>query len=476
MAPITVPSEMDNKDFLQMTAKSHVLESEDMPNGLRKLGMHIGDHVYPVYLGYNKLPELIAELKKLDLDKVFLGYDEMTAKHCGPKLEAELTKAGVPFQRCVMGLTEAAKTVSTLDMILETFLKGGGSRKTIMMPVGGGIVSNTFGLAAGLLFRGIRLVQVPTSFLNAHDAAASSQKQAVNHAGYKNIVGLYHCPHMVLVDTSFYSSLGSVQMKAGLGELTKNAALFGGVHYDLMKKTTKVKGWQLSGEDLVEATFTGIGAKDMLLKLDPREKHIALLFEYGHTIGHALELTEGTITSHGEGVAIGMLGASYIAHKMGIMSDKDREEHDELIKWLDPEIYLPDRDLTEEVLDKVLHDNKRGYIPEKEGFAPFILAKRIGEMHYPNIYYLEYVPVPLVKEAIVYVVDRMRKRGYTGGKAGEPGATRKGRSAKPLKRHPSSFIYGDDLPEAKLAKTLDKGLTKEKSIKLQDGFKPAPKQ
>lgn len=117
------------------------------------------------------------------------------------------------------------------------------------------------------------------------------------------------------MDTSFYTSLGKAQMKAGLGELTKNAALFGGVHHELIKKTVGVSGYKLSGEQLVEATFTGIGAKDMLLRLDPREKHIALLFEYGHTIGHALELTEGTVTSHGEGVAIGMLGASYIAHK-----------------------------------------------------------------------------------------------------------------------------------------------------------------
>eukprot|EP00303_Exanthemachrysis_gayraliae_P000592 CAMPEP_0206007716 /NCGR_PEP_ID=MMETSP1464-20131121/6063_1 /ASSEMBLY_ACC=CAM_ASM_001124 /TAXON_ID=119497 /ORGANISM="Exanthemachrysis gayraliae, Strain RCC1523" /LENGTH=467 /DNA_ID=CAMNT_0053381219 /DNA_START=16 /DNA_END=1419 /DNA_ORIENTATION=- len=464
MAPPTVPADMDNKDFLRKTANEHVLEHEDLPNGLRKISMHIGEQVFPVYLGYQKLPELISELKKLDADKIFLGYDEMTYKHCAPKLEAELTKQGLPFQRCIMGLTESAKTTKTLDMILETFLKGGGSRKTVMMPVGGGIVSNTFGLAAGLLFRGIRLVQCPTSFLNAHDAAASSQKQAVNHSGYKNIIGLYHVPTMVLVDTDFYSSLGMVQMKAGLGELTKNAALFGGVHYDLMKKTTKVKGWKLTGEDLVEATFTGIGAKDMLLKLDPKEKHIALLFEYGHTIGHALELTEGTITSHGEGVAIGMLGASYISEKMGIMSPEDRKEHDALVEWLDPEIYLPDRDLTEEVLDKVLHDNKRGYIPEKEGHAPFILNKRVGEMHYPNIYYLEYVPVPLVKEAIVYVVDRMRKRGYSSA---TPSETKTRRAAKPLKRHPSSFVYDADLPDAKVAKTLEQGITKDKSIKFE---------
>ncbi|KAG8461121.1 hypothetical protein KFE25_003690 [Diacronema lutheri] len=468
MAPLHIPAEMDNKDFLQKTAREHKLESKQLPNGVKELTMHIGDHTYPVYLGYNKLPELVGELKKLDLDKVFLGYDEMTAKHCGHRLEAELSKQGIAFERHVMGLTEAAKTVSTLDGVLETFLKMGGSRKTVMMPVGGGIVSNTYGLAAGLLFRGIRLVQVPTSFLNAHDAASSSQKQAVNHAGYKNIVGLYHCPTMVLVDTSFYASLGKSQMKAGLGELTKNAALFGGVHHELMKRTVAVKGYQLSGEDLVEATFTGIAAKDMLLKLDPREKHIALLFEYGHTIGHALELTEGTVTSHGEGVAIGMLGASFIANKMGIMSDADRAEHDQLIEWLDPEILLPERDITAEVLDKVLHDNKRGYIPEKEGHAPFILNKRIGEMHYPNIYYLEYVPVPLVQQAIEYVVERMRKRGYDAdpAKDGTPKATTR-RAAKPLKRHPSSFVYGDDLPEAKVAKTLEKAVTSEHTISMR---------
>uniref|UniRef100_A0A7S4F5L7 3-dehydroquinate synthase domain-containing protein n=1 Tax=Chrysotila carterae TaxID=13221 RepID=A0A7S4F5L7_CHRCT len=290
-------------------------------------------------------------------------------------------------------------------------------RKTVVMPVGGGIVANTYGLAAGLLFRGIRLVQCPTSFLNAHDAAASSQKQAINHTGYKNIVGLYHVPTMALIDTSFYETLGVTELKAGLGELTKNAALFGGQHYELIKKTTMTKGVALSGDDLVEATYIGLGAKDMLLAIDPKEKHLALLFEYGHTVGHALELTQGVRTSHGEGVTIGMLAASYISNKMGIMGDADREAHDALVLALDPQIEIPKRDITEEVLDKVMHDNKRGYLPEREGFCPFILNQRIGEMHAPNKFYLEYVPVPLVREAIIYVVDRMRRAMAAGGLA-----------------------------------------------------------
>ena len=78
---------------------------------------------------------------------------------------------------------------------------------------------------------------------------------------------------------SLLQTLGETEVKAGLGELTKNAALFGGKHYELMKKTTMAKGWRLSGEDLVEATYVGLGAKDMLLRHDPKEKNLALLFE-----------------------------------------------------------------------------------------------------------------------------------------------------------------------------------------------------
>eukprot|EP01052_Picozoa_sp_SAG31_P051048 SAG31_NODE_11939_length_983_cov_2.643665_3_plen_159_part_01 len=159
------------------------------------------------------------------------------------------------------------------------------------MPVGGGIVSNLFGLVSGLLFRGatahhstppstiarslsvarasctsphshhggtgagIRLVQMPTTFLNAHDAV-TSKKQAVNHAGYKNIVGMFHLPSLVLVDTGYFATLGQQEFKSGLGELTKNAALFGKDHYELMKSTVLDHGWQITAEEQTEAVFS----------------------------------------------------------------------------------------------------------------------------------------------------------------------------------------------------------------------------
>jgi len=379
-------------------------------DGVKEMTMHIGEETFPVLLGNNKLSVFVSELKKLNADCLYLGYDENTVVYCAPQLEAELNAQGVKFFSYVMGLTEENKDLNTLDNILKNFFQHGGSRKTVVVPVGGGIVANTFGLAAALLFRGIRLVQCPTTLLNAHDAAASSQKQAINHAGYKNVVGCFYKPTFAFVDTSFFSTLGETEIKAGLGELTKNAALFGGRHYDFIKNKVMKKGpMGLSGEDLRDATFLGLGAKDMLLEHDPREKTIAIIFEYGHTIGHALELTQGVETSHGEGVTVGMLGASYISQRMGFMTEEDRIDHDALVFALQPKVTIPDHDFTDEVLDKVRHDNKRGYLPEREGFCPFLLLEKVGVMHSPNKYSLEFVPEDIVRDAIVHVVNQIRQ-------------------------------------------------------------------
>lgn len=390
--------------------ESYRPEVSERKDGVKEMTMHIGESSFPVFIGNNNLSVFVQELKKLKADTVYLGYDENTLIYCAPQLEAELNAQGIKFFSYVMGLTEDNKDINTLNNILRFFFENGGTRKTVVVPVGGGIVGNTFGLAAALLFRGIRLVQCPTTLLSAHDAAASSQKQAINHTGYKNVVGCFYKPTFAFVDTSFFSTLGETEIKAGLGELTKNAALFGGRHYEFLKRTMMAKGpLGMSAQDLADATYLGLGAKDMLLAHDPREKTIAIIFEYGHTVGHALELTQGVETSHGEGVTVGMLAASYISWRMGIMTLEDRIDHDALVFSLKPKVTIPAHDFTDEVLDKVRHDNKRGYLPERDGFCPFILLKKVGVMHSPNKFSLEFVPEDIVRDAIVHVVSSIRQ-------------------------------------------------------------------
>merc|ERR1712146_693106 len=114
----------------------------------------------------------------------------------------------------------------------------------------------------------------------------------------------------------------------------------------------------------------------------------------------------GIHTSHGEGVTIGMLGASYISERMGLMSAAEREKHDAMVAALQPAMFIENPDCMDEVLDKIHHDNKRGYLPERVGFVPMILAKKCGEIHKPNDMYLEYVPDDLVEEAVAMILEK----------------------------------------------------------------------
>ena len=101
-----------------------------------------------------------------------------------------------------------------------------------------------------------------------------------------------------------------------------------------------------------------------------------------------------------------MLGASYIAERMGLMSAAERAKHDAMVEALDPKIFIGNPNCIDEVLDKVHHDNKRGYLPERVGFVPMILAKKCGEIHKPNEMYLEYVPDELVEEAVAMILEK----------------------------------------------------------------------
>lgn len=397
---------------MEDNVNNYIPDITKVEDGIQKFQMNIGKENFPVYFGRNKLDNLIRILKKeLSFDMLYLGYDTNTKKHCAPLLEPILTKNGIKFISYTMKPGEKHKTMETWNKICSHFLNNGGTRQTVVMPVGGGIVSNVFGYAAAGLFRGIRLVQCPTSLLNAHDAAASSMKQGYNHCGLKNVIGDFHCPQLALIEMSFFKTLPERELKCGMGELIKNAAMFGGSHYEVVEQTLMKNGleWTTNDESLEMLTISGLGAKDMLLKQDPYEKGEAIVFEYGHTIGHGIEIIDGMDLSHGEAVTLGMLGASYIAEKLELMSPENRKKHDDLVYALKPKATtMPARDFEEEVMMKIKRDNKRGYIPEKDGMCPFILLKKVGEFHKPNKHYLQYVEENLVREAIKHVVNYMR--------------------------------------------------------------------
>eukprot|EP00971_Amphidinium_carterae_P115881 2295319-Amphidinium_carterae.1 len=211
--------------------------------------------------------------------------------------------------------------------------------------------------------------------------------------GQKNNIGTFYAPNKILIDTSFCRTLPTAELFSGLGELCKNAALFGGEHYDgfveALSKDSDEKSNGGSGEEfsmsrktLVGLVRLGIKAKMDLLAEDAHEKKHGMVFEYGHTMSHAIEKAYGDGTvPHGLGVVYGMTACSYVAEKIGLMSSKERQRHDELCDMLLRHYPLPQPMPTvQQVMDNAMKDNKRGITQEAADEISDILLTKIGEI------------------------------------------------------------------------------------------------
>ncbi len=279
----------------------------------------IGDDVIPYFLGKQCFDDIADEIGRIgtvkSFDKIIIGCDEFVNEHHVPPFRDALIRKGIPVVVCVTTPGESHKSMASLDDIAQFCLQNECSRNSIIVPFGGGIVGNMFGLAAALLFRGIRFIHVPTTFLSAHDSV-TSKKQAINHTDLKNILGTYYVPTAIMCNVSVFETLTEDNIRSGSGELTKNAIIFGGEHLAILEPILDrhQAGLKFTEEEMLELMRLGIKAKGSLLRDDPKERTTAIIFEYGHTVGHALELTYGV--SHGCAVALGMLAASYISNKV----------------------------------------------------------------------------------------------------------------------------------------------------------------
>ncbi|MCB0616547.1 MAG: iron-containing alcohol dehydrogenase, partial [Phaeodactylibacter sp.] len=328
-------------------------------------------------------------------DKVFIVADETVS---GIYKEVILGTFQSQFRCAWVSIApgETEKNITTISSLCSQILASECTRKSIIVPLGGGVIGNIAGLAASLLFRGIRLVHMPTTLLAMHDSVTSC-KQAVNHASSKNILGAYYSPEAILADTAFLATLPEKHIRSGKGELVKNALIFGGRQY---QEVLMAISGETSEENLIRMVELGVEAKSSLLHLDPFEKQQAIIFEYGHTIGHGIELSCKGELSHGESIALGMKYAAVISNAMGLLPNESLDIHQQLIAKLQPAFPAekPDRAA---IMRYVMNDNKRGYIPTAKDEVPMILLRGIGEVAADKEHhYLSKVPVALLNKTL----------------------------------------------------------------------------
>jgi 5-deoxy-5-amino-3-dehydroquinate synthase len=215
--------------------------------------------------------------------------------------------AGVESRVFTIGDGEPAKTMSTVESLCRSFAQWGLTRADCIVAVGGGVVTDVAGFAAASYHRGIRFVSVSTTLLGMVDAAVGG-KTGVNLPEGKNLVGAFWQPSAVVCDTDVLATLPEREMRCGLGEMAK-------YHF--------LTGDDLGALDLDARVARCVEIKAEVVASDEREGGRRAILNYGHTLAHAIEIATDYELRHGEAVAVGLVYAAEVAHRLGRI-DADR--------------------------------------------------------------------------------------------------------------------------------------------------------
>lgn len=222
---------------------------------------------------------------------------------------------GIEHQVVTIGEGEPAKSLATVGELCSQFARWGLTRADVVVAVGGGLVTDVGGFAAAVYHRGVEVVHVSTTLLGQIDAAIGG-KTGVNLPEGKNLVGAFWQPWAVVCDTDLLATLPAREMRSGLGELAKYHFLGGG---------------DLDALPLDERVAACVRIKAEVVASDEREGGRRAILNYGHTLGHALEICGGFDLRHGEAVAVGLVYAAELAQSLGRI-DADRvDEHRRVI-------------------------------------------------------------------------------------------------------------------------------------------------
>jgi 3-dehydroquinate synthase len=208
---------------------------------------------------------------------------------------------------------ETYKTLETVEGILDTLVENGANRDTVLIALGGGVIGDITGFAAACYMRGVDFLQVPTTLLAQVDSSVGG-KTGVNHARGKNLIGAFHQPVLVLIDTDTLKTLPDRELKAGLAEVIKYGAIVDPAFFAWLEDNIEALVTR-DPEALARAIQRSCELKAEVVAEDEREAGRRAILNFGHTFGHAIERCQGYGEwLHGEAVAAGMVMAAKLSN------------------------------------------------------------------------------------------------------------------------------------------------------------------
>jgi len=286
---------------------------------------HIKSDGHQLILGRHCLAEL-AELLSTDSFsgvKLFILVDENTLKFCLPTLISKVSALS-DAEVIEIGAGEESKSVEVCAQLWSVLSELNADRRSVLINLGGGVITDLGGFVAGTFKRGIRFINIPTSLLAQVDASVGG-KVGINIDGLKNEVGLFTNPEMVFIDPEFLGTLPRKHLLSGFSEMIKHGLICDKEYWEQLKEVSFFDMENFDGSIL-----HSIKIKNEIVSSDPFESGRRKILNFGHTIGHAVESysfeSDAKALLHGEAVAMGMVCESFISHKLGMLSESELQD------------------------------------------------------------------------------------------------------------------------------------------------------
>ena len=327
---------------------------------------------YPIHFNEKAYEALNNHLKENKYSNIFIIVDSNTNEFCLPNflpyLETDLTIEIIEFEA-----GEENKNIDTCVEIWNVLTELGADRKTLIINLGGGVVTDLGGFVSSTFKRGVDFIHIPTTLLSMVDASVGG-KNGVDLGNLKNQIGVINVPIMVLIDTQYLETVPQNEMRSGLAEMLKHGLIYDKKYWEQFLDLKEI-----DFADFDQLIYRSVEIKNEIVTQDPTEKNIRKSLNFGHTLGHAiesyfLENKDKTTLLHGEAIAVGMILESYISLKKDLISNDEYFEIKSSLKTIYDDIIFDENDI-KPILELLIHDKKNEY-----GAIKFALIEGIGKI------------------------------------------------------------------------------------------------
>ena len=335
----------------------------------------------------SELPQLLADIEATG--PVGIITNTRVNELYGTILRDSLKAAGVLTRTILIPDGEEFKTLATAEQVISALIAQGMERSGTIITLGGGVTTDLGGFVASTLYRGVKLVHIPTTLLAMVDAAVGG-KTGVNHTSGKNLIGSFYQPELVVIDVDTLGTMSQRDRVSGFAEMLKMGAIRDKQYLQSLVAQMDALLNSSGGNEWIKAISRSCELKAEVVEADEKEADLRRILNFGHTLGHAIETTLGYgLIRHGEAVILGMYGAGWLSNQVGSLADVEWHEFAGILKRIPLQVALESLDpgLIEQAtrLDKKVTNSQLN----------FVLLKKPGEAEIKAN-----IPVMMIKLAV----------------------------------------------------------------------------